>query len=174
MVTLMSRGPGKVERAIEALFAKEPDNAFTTNELSARVYSGVDSIEKKHRVAVVRAAKAIAKRRDDIAYLASHGLGGMLVFYRYYDLMSYAMARLKSESTYEHNDKRLAWAKDEAKLRAQLAKGGQHSHLLTKGGAWRLHIEQRLARRDGNDERAAEIETELNARLARTMEAFKK
>jgi hypothetical protein len=61
----MSKGPGRVERIIEAVFAAEPDNAFTIEDLCDRVYPG-EPIEKKHRVSVLRAAKQVAKRRDEI------------------------------------------------------------------------------------------------------------
>ena len=34
----MSRGPGRIERTIAAIFAREPDNAFTVRELAPRIY----------------------------------------------------------------------------------------------------------------------------------------
>jgi hypothetical protein len=44
---VMSRGPGRVVRAIEGVFAAESDNAFTTAELCERVYRN-EAIVKKH------------------------------------------------------------------------------------------------------------------------------
>ena len=61
----MSRGPGRIERAIAAILDAEPDNAFTTEDLCERVYPGVNRVEKKHRVAVLRAANKLIKRRDN-------------------------------------------------------------------------------------------------------------
>jgi hypothetical protein len=58
----MSRGPGRIERAIAAILDGEADNAFTTEDLCERVYSGVNRVEKKHRVAVLRAANRLVKR----------------------------------------------------------------------------------------------------------------
>jgi hypothetical protein len=58
----MSRGLGRIERAIEALFTAEPSRTFSTDELVEVVYRGVNRIEKKHRVAVLRAADKVAKR----------------------------------------------------------------------------------------------------------------
>jgi hypothetical protein len=52
----MSRGPGRVDRAIDAIFAAEPDNAFTTDDLAQRVYR-VNQPSKTHRVAILRSAK---------------------------------------------------------------------------------------------------------------------
>jgi hypothetical protein len=50
----MSRGPGRVQRSILALIKDEPDGAWTTEDLCRHIY-GVRTIEKKHRVAVLRA-----------------------------------------------------------------------------------------------------------------------
>ena len=50
----MSRGPGRVQRSILALIKDEPDGAWTTDDLCRHIY-GERSIEKKHRVAVLRA-----------------------------------------------------------------------------------------------------------------------
>ena len=55
----MSRGPGRIERAIEALFASQAGRTFSTDELVEAAYRGVNRIEKKHRVAVLRAAKRL-------------------------------------------------------------------------------------------------------------------
>lgn len=45
-------------RRSKAAFTAEPDNVFTTADLCERVYRlNYDDIEKRHRIAVVRAAK---------------------------------------------------------------------------------------------------------------------
>ena len=89
----MSKGPGRVQRAIEAAFKAEPDNAFTTAELCHRTYRlkfrDDAYIELKHRVAVVRAAKKI----PNLNYVVSCCLGSQLVFYDKFNVMSYGMAR---------------------------------------------------------------------------------
>ena len=58
----MSRGPGKVQRAIEAAFAATPDAIFVVEELVAVAYPGIDQIERKHRGAVLRAVKCMEAR----------------------------------------------------------------------------------------------------------------
>jgi hypothetical protein len=79
METLMSKGPGRIERAIEAAFAADPDNAFTTEELCERAYfPAVNLIEKKHRVAVVRAGKRLAERMERFSWFISERLGNEL------------------------------------------------------------------------------------------------
>ena len=60
----MSRGPGRIERAIRALFDAHPDAVFVTDELCEHCYPGV-SVEKKHRVAVLRAMGNVLKDDPD-------------------------------------------------------------------------------------------------------------
>ena len=64
----MSKGPGRVARAIVAALEAAPTNALTTQELCERCYE--PPITKKHRVAVLRALKQVMARRDDIATMA--------------------------------------------------------------------------------------------------------
>jgi hypothetical protein len=58
----MSRGFGRIERALLKLFQRQPDLVMSTSELCREVY-GVQQIEKKHRVAVLRALKRLGKTR---------------------------------------------------------------------------------------------------------------
>jgi hypothetical protein len=58
----MSRGPGKIERAIETILNRAPAKAFTTEALCKKIYK-VKRVERKHRIAVRRAAANVAKRR---------------------------------------------------------------------------------------------------------------
>ena len=59
----MSRGPGHVERAIAALFEKQPDAAFTVTDLVMQAWPGLnDPGNHARRVAAVRAARNVAKR----------------------------------------------------------------------------------------------------------------
>ena len=94
----MSRGPGRIERAIVAILDAEPDNAFTTEDLCDRVYSGVNRVEKKHRVAVLRAANKLVKRRDNTGCQRCGNLGGTRVYFNVDNVMSYAMACLKADN----------------------------------------------------------------------------
>lgn len=56
----MSRGPGRIERAIRALLDAPPDDyeGFGSEDLAEHCYPGV-TIERKHRVVVLRAAHKI-------------------------------------------------------------------------------------------------------------------
>jgi hypothetical protein len=170
--TLMNKGPGRVEQIIEAVFAAEPDNAFTIEDLCDRVYPG-ELIEKKHRVSVLRAAKRVAKRRGEIDTITGEGLGGTLIFFDQYCVLSYAMARLKS-SSYRTNDKRGSLRENEADLRAKIAPGGSDHELIVRGGAWWRHVEERIAKRDGDTDKVERLKAEGAAELAAMMQKFAK
>ena len=105
---------GHVGRAIEATFGDEPDAVFGVDELCCLVY-GVrwSRIEKRHRVAVLRAAKA----RPGVAHLHSERSGRILIFYTPDNVMSYDMARLKSDNLQDPGQ-------TNADLRKRLGHGG--------------------------------------------------
>ena len=56
----MSRGHGRVQQAVMTAFAGDPKAVFATDEICRAVYA-VERVEKKHRVAVVRALKRLAE-----------------------------------------------------------------------------------------------------------------
>jgi hypothetical protein len=164
----MSKGPGHIQRAILAAFEAEPDNAFTTVELCERAYPDDDDglgWQKKHRIAVIRAAKKIAKLRC----LESEMLGRQLVFYDPCNVMSYAMARLKADfiNNYRNDDPRyLSSPTTEADLRKKLA-DARHQKLVAKGGAWWLHTELAKAQARGDRKRAAQVQKQIDRDLER-------
>lgn len=58
----MSRGPGAIEHAIEAAFLGNPSGTFTVEDLARHAYPGLDRVDKKHRVSIIRAADKVAIR----------------------------------------------------------------------------------------------------------------
>jgi hypothetical protein len=188
--THMSRGPGRIERAIAAILDGEADNAFTTEDLCERVYSGVNRVEKKHRVAVLRAVNKLVKRRDNTGCMRCENLGGTRVYFNIDNVMSYAMAQLKTDqfNHYRSNDDRYftpkskrfrdamgfkkgyvyQWPRSsEAELRAELAEGGQNHKHVVPGGAWWKHtqwdVAEMEAKRVGDTKRLEEIAAERKA-----------
>jgi hypothetical protein len=186
----MSRGPGYVQCAIAAYFEAEPDNAFLLSELCERIYPRTNRIEKKHRVAVARAAKLIST----LAFVKRETLGCELVFYDPLNVMSYAMARLKADAFgrgeyYRNNDPRkaeirarLEWLSErqpsrwnkapepptESELRERLAPGGpDHKHVVEGGAWWRL-TEMEKARRRGDVDTYNRLEADRQAALNAT------
>jgi hypothetical protein len=78
----MSRGPGRIERALRALFDANPDKAFTTDDLCLACYPDIACqrfaralIKHKHRVAVGRAAANVLTGDPNwrSRYSLSHG-----------------------------------------------------------------------------------------------------
>jgi hypothetical protein len=58
----MSRGPGHIETKLLRLFSQQPP-PLTTAQICQYVYD-VAQVEKKHRVAVLRALKRLGKKRS--------------------------------------------------------------------------------------------------------------
>src|SRR5258707_9380710 len=71
----MSKGAGRIERLVEHIL-KDTDRSFTIEEICRLAWSDVASIEKKHRVAVLRAAKSVRKRLGLLEWTSErrHGL----------------------------------------------------------------------------------------------------
>jgi hypothetical protein len=60
----MSRGPGRIGRLIaEAFDTAERGKRFTTEALCRLAYPGIDRVENKHRVAVLRAAHSVLEKK---------------------------------------------------------------------------------------------------------------
>jgi Xaa-Pro aminopeptidase len=163
----MSRGPGKIERAIRALFDAHPDEAFVTDELAEHCYPGV-TIERKHRVAVLRAATKVATADPDWAWYISESHGGTLVFFDQASVQSRAMAHEMAGSWVAyHSPKRaehVRWAHDPwtkvmerpdvaAEVQRELRKPRRLADFQREV---RWHIEER----DGTPETVAQVQAE--------------
>jgi hypothetical protein len=82
----MSKGPGRIERAIGDILDAAPESAFTAEELCRRVYDldpfELGAVWKQHRVAVIRAGKRLAERRPEIDWRRSEGRASEIIFFR--------------------------------------------------------------------------------------------
>jgi hypothetical protein len=108
----MGRGPGKVERMIEAAFLGSPDQTFSTDELVALVFpTGSYSPSKAQRVSVLRAADKVAKRLGNWekrqcgrshqgGYYNTSLSGRGAVYVNVLDLHSYAIGLLRTDFLY--------------------------------------------------------------------------
>jgi hypothetical protein len=62
----MSLGPGRIELAIEALLRTAvAHQTFTASEIARRVYGGIETVERKHTIAVRRALINVVERNPD-------------------------------------------------------------------------------------------------------------
>jgi len=89
----MSRGPGRIERTIEALLAEHSTSAFTTDEIIHACFPAEPSILKKHRVSALRAL-----RKASVGWCSEmiSGSNGAFVIYNPYNLRSYAIGRTRA------------------------------------------------------------------------------
>jgi hypothetical protein len=146
----MSRGPGRVEKTIEKAFIERPSATFSTDDLIILVYPGVE-VEKKHRVAVLRAADRVAARLhwekwqcrrfrwgDGWPGSECESLKGRgAVFMNPADVWSYAQATLRIDAD--------DGAKTQEEWAAMLGQGGKfHKHVIP-GGIWWAKAEQKKA-----------------------------
>lgn len=167
----MSKGPGRIERAIRELFSTNPTEAFTTDDLIAVVFPRVQDADKKHRVSVLRAAqRVVASDPDWRMERAKQARGGICIFYNASDVRSFGLHRLMTcyahvihyydgGKTYFH-----PYSKDE--LRAKLD-NDSNRNFMSPGGPWHRDVEIHRLRRDGEQERAEVLEAERNAEFAR-------
>jgi hypothetical protein len=113
----MSRGPGRVERAIEAVFKKHPQQSFTTDELCVRVYRlrQVREIRKTHRVAVLRAARKVCPRLwwEGYPIVAA---GSSMLFVNRLDLDAYLDGRTRAAWAFLSEPER-GWERDASQER---------------------------------------------------------
>ena len=165
----MSRGPGRVERAVEQIFKEQPSCAFTTEELAEIVYPGINRVEKKHRVAVLRAAYKVAYRLGWFAFRCERP-GGHTVYCNPCDVRSYALGRLRSD--FVHNDRSLERLQKMAEGRSDREEDQHETERVSPGGAWWNHVQIERHRRDGttdSDQYSALMEEQrsIRKRLAR-------
>jgi hypothetical protein len=134
----MSKGPGVVQRKIAALFTAHPDRSFTVEELAREVY-GRSMISKRHRVAVIRAAKRVLKAHPQIVIKRAQARRGhRSIFFNHRSLHSYAAARLKGDRGYSEADAQWSLSHDQDLLL-----------LIKPGGKWWQWVQEWIAQQDG-------------------------
>ncbi len=167
----MSRGPGRVQRRIKELMQSEPSGAWTVEDLCDRVFEDAGQVKKKHRVSVIRALRTVVVDDPDWQLWVSGGRGGTLILVNHSDIMSYALARLKEDSSsyYRQNDSRVPahWKHSEQDLLEKIAT--DHSYLIEPGGVWHLNVAQHIAERDGDTDTANGLRKQQAVARAKVM-----
>ena len=165
----MSKGPGKIERAIEAAFMAAPSATFSVEELGPIAYPGINRVEKRHRVAILRAANKVAVRLWWKG-LTSERPGGAIVYCNLLDVRSYALGRMRADM--------MDGAEPLERLESWLEEprfGDPYRHrskwdTIQPGGAWWFHVEMAKAEKAGDLAEAGRLRAELYASLDRDME----
>jgi hypothetical protein len=93
----MSMGPGRIEHVIAEAFSANHASIYTVEMLATLAYPGANRIEKKHRVAILRAGENACRRPGSswwrTGHIGTYIAGTPIVFYNECDIRSYSMAR---------------------------------------------------------------------------------
>jgi hypothetical protein len=138
----MSRGPGRIERAIRQLFDKRPDEAFTTDQLCVLCYNltYLREVKRHHRVAVVRAGKHVVDLDPDWDIWFTRTPGRPLIWHNAASERSVAMAKVLRVFAQGSPIEVQEWTQDVLdgnEVGALLAPDGWVSHRVAK------HLEKR-------------------------------
>jgi hypothetical protein len=167
----MSRGPGRIERAISDVFEANPSMTYGVEDLAAIAYPGVNRIEKKHRVAVIRAANRVAAKLWWQGWRAE-SLGHPVIYCNLLNHRSYAIGRLRvfrPDDGYVRSHADIASAIDDPECYHRRDWARDWSESASEGGAYWKHVEINRARQAGEHERANELRGELNRGISREM-----
>ena len=162
----MSRGPGRIEQAIRVAFSENRNSTFTVDDLAGIAYPGLNRIEKKHRVSILRAAGA-ASAALGWWYQCSEQPGHAVIYYNPLDVRSYATGRLRCD--FLHAQEPLAAIE---KLLDDPDCHGSYWRHIQPGGPWWKHVEINQAHTAGDDTRATQMRDELNASVRAQMQAL--
>jgi hypothetical protein len=144
----MSRGPGHVERRVEKLFTRNPTKTFSTGDLIAKVYPGLEWIEKKHRVAVLRAATKVALRLGNWEkwkcerFFQNDLTDRGIIFVNVCDTRSYALGRLRTQQEYQWGG-----GMPVAALARHMERDENIKQYVARGGAWWRLVQQERVKR---------------------------
>jgi hypothetical protein len=175
----MSKGPGRIERAIRELFDTSPDRAFLTADLANHCFSGADWIERKHEVSVLRAArKIVASDPDWRSWRTDRGS----IFFNHGNLQSYALFDIiRSEGRIWLPSGGLEYANGfgygvaistSAAIEAVTNDPHCRSTMTPPDGkCWRA-VQQHCAERDGDTATATALKTRADSENAAEMAGF--
>jgi hypothetical protein len=140
----MSKGFGSVQRKIDQLFSGDPEGVFSTGDLASEVY-GTMWPTKKERVAIIRAAHAVAKKHPGIHSWKSEIRGGSWFWFHHDNVMSYAIARLRCREP------------SNAAARRRLREDDRYAPCIVSGGRWWREVQEWIAERDGRFQTSVQV-----------------
>ncbi|MCJ2099717.1 hypothetical protein [Methylobacterium sp. E-046] len=165
----MSRGPGKVERAIEAAFLASPEATFSVADLGPIAYPGLNRVEKRHRVAILRAADRVAARLWWKG-LKSERPGGAIVYCNLLNVRSYTLGRMRVDLV---DGTEPLWRLESLLEPPQFGDPWKHRNQwdrIQPGGSYWLHVEMAKAQKAGDfaeyERLRAALRESVNRRIA--------
>lgn len=145
---------------------------FSVAELGPIVYPGLTRVERRHRVAILRAADKIAAQLW-WARLTSARTGGQIVYCNTLNVRSYAIGRLRADPLINT----MSIAQIEALIEEPAPddpwRGRSKWDLVRPGGAWWRHVEIAKARKAGDVAEAERLQAVLLAETARRSAALR-
>jgi hypothetical protein len=158
----VSRGLGKIGRALEAAFIADADNAFTTPDLCRIAFPGANRIEKKHSVSVLRTVHGLLRIFPSYRVMRSTRRGNSIAVVNIESPASIGMAHLKHARRFGYGRNiGMRPGKSESELRAMIAPGGARHSWVLPGGDWWLISEIGKARLAGNWVEELDLESKL-------------
>jgi hypothetical protein len=185
----LSRGPGRIERTIRELFDAHPDKAFTTDDLCLACYSGLNPtsrrsfgyraarrfgcpvdadmnlVQRKHRVAVVRAADKVLTGDPNWRSTGAFNQGNTLVFHNLASLESVAMGEVLRHHATIDREKSLPKQTQE-KLNPPASSKWAHED---KAGIER-RVHEHVALRDADPSERERLKARFEARAAEQLQ----
>jgi hypothetical protein len=182
----MSRGPGRIERALRTLFDSAPaGRAFFTDELIEHCFPEIDEIERTHTVSVLRAARKIVAGDPDWRS-NRQAASQQMVFYNHGNLTSCALMWIVSWASHDWTTSQLLYDPDGdcviwqrpgpglapsyghiwARAEEMLALPEYQKNVTPPDGRWWRQWRQHCAERDGDTETATALKAQQEAELA--------
>ena len=151
----MSRGPGRLEIAIAKAFGSCPSGTFTIEELVPVCYPGLNRPEKKHRVAILRAADRVASRMYWQRKCAERP-GHPVIYRNLLDVRSYTLGKLRCDMVWGGRSLTVIeqMVDDPEAYRSEWAD-------MQPGGAWWRHVEINRAVHEGREADAVAAQADL-------------
>jgi hypothetical protein len=170
----MSKGPGRIERAIADAFAANTNGILSVDDLVSVAYRGINRVEKKHRVATIRAANKVAARMGWACQQAEMP-GHPLVYYNPYDVRSYTIGTVVRHG-HVRTWQGAVWQTINAWFEAactdpddyRLSNPDRTLADMQPGGAWHDHVQINIAVRDG-----VEVDPDVTARMDRLARLYR-
>jgi hypothetical protein len=158
------------------LLGENPDLAFITDELCEHCYPDAEAIGRKHRVAVLRAARNVVTADPDWTAWRIDGMGRGYVFLNRANLQSYTLGRMIAKGMVDRSEgraRRRPWrvdcVSDRRELLAIYAAGGNNwfTQERVKEGDFADDVTEHIALRDGDTATAEAFRAKRQAAVER-------
>ena len=134
-------------------------------EISLSVYRGQNSIQKRHRVAVIRAGDKVCQRLRGWTSARRQATSGELIFYNTLNVRSYTLGRVRADTAANNvSDDELRAIIDGKRDIASTTNHhlARYLDMMREGGVWWLHVEINKADNEGREADAVSLRAKLD------------